>query len=276
MTRAGRVLGVVSLAALDLRRAPDHRAELGSQLLVGEVARRLSRSRDGLWWRVESVADGYRGWVRAWGLVPASAARAASWRRRARARVRALFAEVRTGRGTGALVSPLSLGGRVIAGRSRAGFRPVELPDGRRGWVEDGALAAGGARPPALIERVRSLLGIPYLWGGRTPLGLDCSGFTQLVLAEQGVALPRDARRQFRASRRLRKGELPRAGDLAFFGRPGAPVGHVGLGLGGGYFAHARGIVRISSVECGNQLLDNELADQFRSWRRPRPGGPGS
>ena len=269
MSRAGRALGVVSLAVLDLRRAPDHRAELGSQLLVGEVARRLSRSRDGLWWRVENLADGYRGWVRAWGVVPASAARAASWRRRARARVRALFAEVRTGRGAGALVSPLSLGGRVIAGRRRGGFRPVELPDGRRGWVKGGALEVGRTRPPSLIERVRSLLGIPYLWGGRTPLGLDCSGFTQLVLAEQGVGLPRDARRQFRAARPLRKGEPPRPGDLVFFGRRGAPVGHVGMGLGAGYYAHARGTVRISSVDKGNPLCDNELAGQVRGWRRP-------
>ena len=65
--------GVVCSAALDLRTTPEHRAELGSQLLLGEVVRVTGRARKG-WVPVENVADGYRGWVREWGLVRATAA----------------------------------------------------------------------------------------------------------------------------------------------------------------------------------------------------------
>ena len=79
------------------------------------------------------------------------------------------------------------------------------------------------------------------------------------MLAEQGIGLPRDAAHQARACRRLGAGEMPGVGDLVFFGAPGRPVGHVGLGLGGGYFAHCRGIVRVSSVDKHNALWDNEL-----------------
>jgi cell wall-associated NlpC family hydrolase len=259
---------VVSLAALDVRRRPDHRAELTSQLLLGETVRLLPVRPQGGWRRVENRADGYRGWVREWGLVEASAARVARWSRRARARVTQLYVEVHEAPGRGALVTPLFWNARVIPVRTKGRFCHVELPDGRRGWMTASALEPGRA-PRDLAARIRGLLGIPYLWGGRTPLGFDCSGFTQQVLAEQGVAVPRDAGEQFRTARPLRRGEEPRIGDLVFFGAPGGPVGHVGVGLGGGYFAHCRKQVRISSVEPHNPMHDRELEPQLRGWRRP-------
>jgi hypothetical protein len=260
---------VVALAALDVRRRPDHRAELTSQLLLGEVVRVLGARAGGQWWRVEGLSDGYRGWVRGWGLVRVPRARAGSWQRKASARVAVAVVEATAGPGRGLLVSPLFLGSRVIAGRRRGAHRRVELPDGRRGWVPGSALAGPRDRKP-IEERVRSLLGVPYHWGGRTALGLDCSGFTQLVLAEQGLDLPRDAAHQLRASRRLRKGEEPGPGDLVFFADPGRSPGHVGIGLGGGYFAHCRGMVRISSAESSNPLCDKALMRQLMGWWRPR------
>lgn len=260
---------VVSLAVLDLRRRPGHEAELTSQLLLGEVVRILAARPGGQWWRVEGLADGYRGWVRGWGLVRVPAARARSWQAKAVARVAVAVAEARTGPGRGALVSPLFLNSRVIGGRRRGTHRRVELPDGRRGWVPVAALACRGEKP-ALLERVLSLLGVPYHWGGRTALGFDCSGFTQQVLAEQGVNLPRDAAHQLKASRRLSGGEQPEPGDLIFFAAPGHPSGHVGIGLGGGYFAHCRGMVRIASVKPSNRLYDNVIMPQAVGWARPR------
>ena len=269
--------GVVSIAALDVRRRPDHRTELTSQLLVGEVVRVLGTAQRGRWLEVENRADGYRGWVKDWGVVQASPARIRRWIQRARARVVALFVEARARPGAGSLVSPLFWNGRVIPGPTRGGHRRVELPDGRRGWVPRAALSSDraprGATPRGdIAARVRGLLGIPYLWGGRTPLGFDCSGFTQQVLAEQGLSIPRDADAQFRGSQPLARGASPREGDLIFFRAPGEPVGHVGLGLGGGYYAHCRRIVRVSSVDPRNELYDNELAPQFAGWKRPRKG----
>lgn len=262
---------VVSLAVLDVRRRPGHTAELTSQLLLGEIVRILSARPGGQWWRVEGLTDGYRGWVRGWGLVRVPVARARSWQAKAAARVAVPVAEVRTGPGRGALVSPLFLNSRIIAGRRRGAHRRVELPDGRRGWVPVGSLARHGERP-ALLQRVLSLLGVPYHWGGRTALGFDCSGFTQQVLAEQGVELPRDAAHQLKASRWLSSGEPPEPGDLIFFAAPGTPPGHVGIGLGDGYFAHCRGMVRISSVESSNRLYDKEVMPQYTGWARPRAG----
>jgi gamma-D-glutamyl-L-lysine dipeptidyl-peptidase len=267
--------GVVSLAVLDMRRRPGHRHELTSQLLLGEVVRILRTGKGGVWLWVEGWTDGYRGWVRSWGIVPATAVRARSWTAKATWRVAAASAGVWARPGRGAFVSPLFLNSRVIAGRRSGTWRRVELPDGRRGWIAASALARPGERRP-LTERVLGLLGVPYHWGGRTPAGFDCSGFTQQVLAEQGIRLPRDAVRQMRACRRLATGEESRLGDLVFFGAPGRHVGHVGLGLGGGYYAHCRGILRISSIDRDNELWDKSLDGHVRGWWRPvdREGGP--
>jgi len=260
--------GVVSLPVLDVRPTPAHAAELVSQLLMGETVELLGRSRDGGWLRVRNEGDGYEGWVRAWGVVAATAARVARWRRLARGRIGAPLALVRAGRGVGASVSPVFFGGRLIASRPTRGWSAVELPDGRRGYLASSTLAAG--RPPKLEDRVASLLGAPYLWGGRSPAGYYCSAFVQQVLLEQGVSLPRDAKDQCRQSRPVADGV--KTGDLAFFRRPGERASHVGIALGGGYFAHCRGRVVVASVDNDNPLYDNDLRPQFMGWYRPRAG----
>ncbi len=263
-------LGVVCLPALDLRVRPDHRAEMGSQLLLGETVR-LGAARDG-WRRVTGLADEYGGWARAWGIVDATRTRAAAWRRRATARIVAPLAVLR-GRPAGGIgVGPIFFGSRAIPGKISRGWVRLELPDARFGWIERAALALPGDARPTVTDRVTSLLGAPYLWGGRTPAGYDCSAFVQQVLLEQGIPLPRDAAEQHRACRPLRGSESPRPGDLVFFeDRPGR-VAHVGLSLAGGVFAHARGRVVLGSLEPGNDLYDSELALQAIGWYRPRPG----
>lgn len=269
MTPARPRAAVVSNAALDVRRRPDHRSELTSQLLLGETVRVLGGSRDGLWWRIENDADGYRGWVRIWGLAGAAPRRVRRWIELARGRIVTPIARATTRPGGGAAVTPLYWSSRVVPGGSRGAWRRVELPSGARGWVPRRAVAIGRRGRVGLAERARDLLGTPYLWGGRTALGIDCSGLTQLMLAEQGVAVPRDAAHQYRAARRLGRSEAPAEGDLVFFADRSGRPGHVGLLLGGGYFLQSRGVVRLSSLQEGNPLYDNGLRGTFLGVRRP-------
>jgi gamma-D-glutamyl-L-lysine dipeptidyl-peptidase len=271
MAREREDHGVVQLAALDLRRRPDHRAELTSQLLMGEAVRVLQRGPRGEWWRIENLADGYTGWARAYGIRPATRARTRRWLKLAGHHVVVPYCTVRVEPRGGAVLTPLFWNGRVIAGRARAGRRPVELPDGRHGWVAATALATGEARMP-LLDRIRDLLGTPYLWGGRTPHGLDCSGLVQQLLAEQGVILPRDAHDQFLATRRALAPDALDLGDLLFFGRGRGRMEHVALVLGGGYYVHARGVVRVNSIDPDNPFYDRALSAQLRAFGRTKLG----
>lgn len=271
MSRVAHAFAVVTVPSLDVRTEPSHRAELASQLLLGETVRFEGGSRDG-WQRVRSETDGYRGWARTWGLVTTSAAGARRWAERATVRVSDLFVASTATASGGIGVGPLPWGARLIPGGTRRGRRQLEWPDGRRGWVPASAVEDAGSGPRSLLRRGFELLGVPYLWGGRTPAGLDCSALVQLLLAEQGVAVPRDARDQARACPRLPRGAEPQPGDLACFARPGERVSHVGLCTGGSTFLHARGWVRLGSLDPSSPLYDSELSGQFRCWvRPPRP-----
>jgi cell wall-associated NlpC family hydrolase len=100
------------------------------------------------------------------------------------------------------------------------------------------APASAGTDRSAIIATGRKYLGVPYVWGGETPSGFDCSGFTQYVMKENGIAIPRTAAEQFAAGTPVDKANL-RVGDLVFFTtyKPGAS--HVGFYMGDGQFLHA-------------------------------------
>lgn len=268
---------VVCQAVLDVRRIPDHRGELVNQLLLGETVRRIGKGAGkGAargWVAVAGGEDGYRGWVRDWGLLPLTSTGLARWRRTARWRIVAPLATVTERAGGGRTLGPLPWMSRVVSAGRRGTWHRIALPDGTRGWVPASAVGPAGRPPGPLLERVRDLVGAPYLWGGRTPLGLDCSGLVQLLEAEQGVALPRDAHEQWRAGRRLAAGEALEPGDLVFFSsRPRGRMEHVGILLGRGLYAHARGTVRINGLDPSKPPFDRQLAAQVRGFTRPTKG----
>jgi cell wall-associated NlpC family hydrolase len=110
------------------------------------------------------------------------------------------------------------------------------------------------APPPAsdatVVAIARSFVGTPYRNGGADPGGFDCSGFTQYVLAQIGVALPRTVLEQAAAGDRVDRRDL-REGDLVFFAIDGRTISHVGIAIGAGRFVHApssRGSVREESL----------------------------
>jgi cell wall-associated NlpC family hydrolase len=100
-----------------------------------------------------------------------------------------------------------------------------------------------------LVDYAFSYLNAPYLWGGRTPFGIDCSGFTQMVYRMCGYSIPRDASQQVKKGETLSFLEECQPGDLAFFDNPEGAITHVGIVLEDFNIIHASGRVRVDGLD---------------------------
>ncbi|HEY9720782.1 MAG TPA: serine hydrolase [Oscillatoriaceae cyanobacterium] len=240
--------GVVSVPCLQLRSGPGHAQELVSQLRLGDPLTLLEIGPD---WTLLRGPDGYVAYGKTNNLLAT-----AEWTpdHKVVAPLVPAIAEDGT-------VVQLSAGSRLT--RVGTGFA---LPDGLVVRVPDDAV-----RPldwvgdvPQLLAFARRFSGMPYLWGGASGWGVDCSGLVQLSYFVVGVQLPRDADQQQAA--------LPPVTDRADL-RPGDPVffpGHVGLYLGDGEFIHAtgRGSVRLNSFVRTSPRYDTWLDEHFAGGGR--------
>jgi gamma-D-glutamyl-L-lysine dipeptidyl-peptidase len=224
---------VVTAALAPLQAEPRASAPRVSEVLHGEVLDVLERRED---WLRGRAPDGYIAWLNAGYVATGPADWAEDWKERASAR--SLSADIVT-----------SAGRRRLPTGARVSFRRgvVELADGQHG-----AIAAGNvrreqelrveARHLALPELAQKwYAGAPYLWGGRTEWGIDCSGLVQAVYGARGIALPRDSDQQFSHGTEIAiasAGAGYDAGDLLFFTERGR-VSHVALWAGAGRIVHS-------------------------------------
>ncbi|MCJ8007952.1 C40 family peptidase [Lederbergia wuyishanensis] len=104
------------------------------------------------------------------------------------------------------------------------------------------AASAAVKKPTAssIVNQGKKYLGVRYVYGGATPKGFDCSGFTSYTFKQQGMALPRTAADQYKKGKSVSKKDL-KAGDLVFFKTSSKPVSHVGIYIGSGKFIHSAG-----------------------------------
>ena len=113
----------------------------------------------------------------------------------------------------------------------------------------DGLTTPGFVNKKKLVENALLYLHAPYLWGGRSPLGIDCSGLTQMVYRLQGKNIPRDAYQQAEIGKTLEFLDESEPGDLAFFENNKGRITHVGIIIENNYIIHASGKVRIDSID---------------------------
>ncbi len=130
----------------------------------------------------------------------------------------------------------------------------------------EGLSTQGYVKKEKLRENALIYLNAPYLWGGRSPLGIDCSGLTQMVYRLQGIDLPRDAYEQAKVGTTLSFVEESEAGDLAFFDDDEGKIIHVGMILEENYIIHASGKVRIDRID-QQGIFNNKIGTHTHKLR---------
>lgn len=252
---------IVRVPLTPVRAEPANQAERISEELMGAVLTIIERHRDWLNCRGE---DGYAGWVNGGSLVERNADEAEAWWDGPNEKPAIALDAVISDEGGGPLAR-LPWGARVAVTGLTA-----RLPDGRRGRRTQGEWLVwdeAGARCPqtgaAVVRTAGEWIGVPYVWGGRTRWGCDCSGLVQAVYRLHGFVLPRDSHQQLEIGEPIDPGEAYRGlepGDLLFFRSPGAErVNHVALALGGSAILHA--------MESNGHVARDDLNDEIGTGR---------
>lgn len=281
----GKHYAVVTISVANLRTNPKHAAELATQATLGTPLKVWKKQ--GSWYLVQTP-DQYIAWVDGGGVTLMDNVALTKWKEQDKLLYTHPygFAYANPDREE-ATVSDLVYGDVVILKGQSAEFYEVEFPDGRSGYIPAGEAIkykewVAGRKPTEenLVQTSKRLLGLPYLWGGTSFKGVDCSGFTKTVFFMNGLVLPRDA------SQQIHHGELVntaegwqdlRPGDLLFFGVPAADgkperVVHVGMWIGGdNEFIHSAGRVRINSMNPEAPNYDESERKRFLRAKRISP-----
>jgi cell wall-associated NlpC family hydrolase len=275
---ARRPEAVVVRTVENMYSAPSADKDVVSQATLGQVVTALERKAGFV--KIETP-DTYQGWLPAAALLEYPGPRALRYAAKGEVlEVVSLMAHIyRDPSATSArpkarapMGARLEIAGAPVSER----WLRVRLPNGDSGFIQAGDVKrvdAAASRPRGseadLVSTARRFLGVPYLWGGMTAQGLDCSGLTSLVYRVNGIEVLRDADMQFADPRLepVEKGDL-RPGDLVFFGKKGDEITHVGMFVGAGRFISAT--VHGAPVVQESGLDEPYWAELYKGARRPR------
>ena len=223
---------------IPVRQEPSELSELETQVLFGEVFHVLE-SIPG-WCRIKLEYDSYEGWVDEKTVIPVSKRETEKWLLSKGTIISTPYIK---------LIREPEKSVQIISGGSRIVFNGEDSNSvviGKREFYLQGALPT---RKPDLEEVAKSYLNTPYLWGGRTFFGIDCSGLAQSVFKIMDKAIPRNASQQVECGEIVNFVEEAGPGDLAFFDNSKGDITHVGICLGYGRILHSSVEVRIDHLD---------------------------
>lgn len=275
--------GIVTISVANLRTQPSHRAELATQATMGTSLKVWKRERG---WYLVQTPDAYLAWVDGDAFQRHDSASFSHWHQLKKIIYTEPFGFVYEDTSGNTTISDLVYGDIIAATNDAGKYIEVMLPDGRRGFVHqqqcmtyDDWRNSRQPNPDNIIVAARKLMGVPYLWGGTSFKGVDCSGFTKTVYFINGLVLPRDASQQALLGTIVDTAgdwKNVQPGDLLFFGnreRDGKPeqVVHVGIWIGGGEFIHASGKVQVGSIYPSASNYDAMEHKRFLRVKRISP-----
>ena len=228
-----------------MRKEPDDRAEMVSQLLFGEFALLLESRKS--WFKIRSVFDHYEGWIdpkmvcQVERRLSSACAPVAfvnqDW---LKIKVTNPFGDYTMNLGFGTPLPFFPDYNSAEAYHLTLGVEDFELPQGTFSKPLK-------PNPESIVETSLKYIGVPYLWGGRSISGIDCSGLTQSIMRLCGISLPRDASQQVNVGESISWDER-KSGDLAFFQNKEGKVTHVGVITSLNEITHASGRVRVDRL----------------------------
>jgi gamma-D-glutamyl-L-lysine dipeptidyl-peptidase len=279
--------GLIDVSVCNIRHDPGHEKELISQALMGTPVRILSEENG--WLKVQTP-DSYIGWIDEDAVSKLTSLKYAGWKRSSRIIFLDKTGDIFAGPEDHSEVSDIVAGVILETTGKDTGYYRVLLPDKRAGYLPEKSCKgfyewAADTKPEAdkIIKTAKSLMGTPYLWGGTSVKGLDCSGFIKTVYFLNGLVLARDASLQVKHGLEIkdhRDLENLKPGDLLFFGwnkGPDPDPTHVGMFIGNTEFIHESGMVKINSLDSTRKNFSKYRHDSFLAARRiievdPGPG----
>ncbi|SFL43082.1 SH3 domain-containing protein [Porphyromonadaceae bacterium KH3CP3RA] len=275
------IWGIIYNSVGTLRAEPRYGSELVSQGLLGMPVKILEKR--GGWCRIQTP-DKYIGWIN--GSVKAmTLSELQQYLQQPKVIVTSVFAHSLQRPDSDFFpVSDLVVGNMLVVKGEKEGFYHVVYPDGREAYVRKSDaiettdwLKSIDLTGESIVNTAYRFMGVPYLWGGTSSKGLDCSGFTRTVYFMHGIILPRDASQQVHCGKLIDSSgdfnnTLP--GDLLFFGSkatddsPKERVVHVGIYIGNNRFIHASDYVHINSLDPADTLYDEFNANRYLRTKR--------
>lgn len=232
--------GIVNQSLAALRKEPFERSEMVNQLLFGEAFEILESFKG--WVRIRSINDGYEGWIDQKLCLEEG-------------NDEFIHSEEKT------------ISNKLFSARKIDEEFPIKLCPGSTLYSlnsNEGTFMLGSSKyklltPPLgkessdlrefLVELSQNYINAPYLWGGRSPYGIDCSGLTQVLFKQVGRSIPRDSGQQVNLGQTVEFIEMAKPGDLAFFDDEEGNIVHVGLIYPQGKIVHASGFVRVDFID---------------------------
>jgi hypothetical protein len=276
----GKTNGLVTISVANLRSNPKHSAELATQATLGTPVKIYKKEGD---WSLIQTPDKYLSWVDSGGIVSLTNEELSNWKANDKIIYTKTYGHSYEGSDKQQVVSDLVAGSILEILKYANEFYIVRYPDGRVAYVSvdeseiySSWLAKIRPDQDALVATSKSLMGVPYLWGGTSTKGMDCSGFTKTIFFLNGRIIPRDASQQVHTGKQIdenRNFENLEKGDLLFFGRKVTDstkekVVHVGMWIGNNEFIHASEQVRVSSIDRNAENFDEHNLNRYLRSKR--------
>ncbi len=230
--------GICNLSIVPMRIEPSDASEMVSQLLFGEHFKVLEKRKK--WSRIRLAFDSYEGWIDNKQYQEITE----EWHQKIEESDGAIAGEI-----IDFITDSNNNFASIPMGASLPLYDKKKVQLAETFYTYEGNVFTHSLPKSNLVEIASKFLNTPYLWGGRTLFGIDCSGFTQLIYKIGGYSLFRDASQQAKQGRVLSFIEESEPGDLAFFDNNEGDIIHVGIIMQDNYIIHAHGKVRIDRID---------------------------